>query len=122
MESSLYAILIFLGLALLCSASIYIAIARASVRRKMKKSIAELFNAKEYGEKGDALIFNYRDYDVIATFRGEVKLSIIHNREIGDAKAPKGMKLTPLYLIIKVRRGDEPRKLLDGAIEFLERA
>lgn len=103
--------------AFLFSILLYIFISKITIRKKFRKEIKETFNAKEYG---DALRFNYRGYDVLATFRGDVKFSVLHNKEYRKEKPPKGMKLTPLYLIIKIKKISDMRKLLDEGIDFLE--
>jgi len=118
MDLSLVWIVVFIIFTFLFSILLYISISKITVRKKFRKEIEETFNAKEYG---DALRFNYRGYDVLATFRGVVKFSVLHNKEYRKGeKPPRGMKLTPLYLIIKIKKISDMRKLLDDGIDFLE--
>jgi hypothetical protein len=110
----IYAFTIF-GLGLLAW-MIYFLISKIAKNRGIKDEIREMFNAEDYG---DALKFEYRNYTVLATFRPDIKFSIAHDKNVEGLEAPKGMKLTPLFLIIKIRKKREIREKLDVAIDFL---
>ena len=105
---------LILGLAILVWI-IYAALSKMSKNRGIKESIREMFNAEDYG---DALKFEYRNYTVLATFHPDIKLSISHDKNIEGISAPKGMLLTPLFLILKIKK-DEIKEKLDRAIDFL---
>ncbi len=116
MDASLY-IYLFLILALAILAwIIYAVLSKFSKNRGIKESIRKMFNAEDYG---DALKFEYRNYTILATFRPDIKLSISHDRNIEGIAAPKGMLLTPLFLILKIKKKDEIKEKLDRAIDFL---
>ena len=116
MDASLY-IYLFLILALAILAwIIYAALSKFSKNRGIKESIRKMFNAEDYG---DALKFEYRNYTILATFRPDIKLSISHDKNIEGIAAPKGMLLTPLFLILKIKKKDEIKEKLDRAIDFL---
>ncbi len=116
--SPLYVFTIILFLAAFSAALFYMVLSRITLRKRAREKIVRIFHAKEFG---DALRFTYSGYDVIATVRGRVRLSILHEKELENRlKAPKGMKLTPLYLIVEIKGKENMRKKLDEAIAFLE--
>ncbi len=116
MDASLYIYLfLLLGVAILAWL-IYVIITKIEKNKRIKEEIREIFNAQDYD---DALKFDYKNYTVLVTFRPDVKFSISHNKEVKGITAPKGMILTPLFLIFKVKKKDEMREKLDAAIDFL---
>ena len=116
MNASLY-IYLFLILALVILAwMVYNIISKMYKNRGIKESIREMFKAEDCD---DALKFEYRDYTVLATFRPDIKLSISHDKNVEGISAPKGMHLTPLFLILKIKKKDEIKEKLDRAIDFL---
>jgi len=117
MSEILYIIGILLSLSLLGAMIFYILVAKLTVKKKIKKELSTTFGGKD---EGDSLKFKYRGYDIIATFRGEVKLSIVHNCKYEkNTVPPKGMKFTPLYLTFRVGKKDW-RERLEEAIDFLQ--
>jgi len=116
MDASLYIYLfLILGFAILAWI-IYVLISKIYKNKGIKESIRVMFKAEDYG---DALKFEYRNYTVLATFRPDIKLSISHDKNVEGIPAPKGMLLTPLFLILKIKKKDEIKEKLDRAIDFL---
>jgi len=116
MDESLYIYLFLILVFAILAWIIYAAISKISKNRGIKESIRKMFNAEDYG---DALKFEYRNYTVLATFRPDIKLSISHDKNVEGISAPKGMLLTPLFLILKIKKKDEIKEKLDRAIDFL---
>ncbi len=116
MNDELVGILLLLFLFVSFGAMIYIIFSLTSSKIKMKNEIKRMFNAKE---SGNDLLFKYRGYDIIATFRPNVKISIVHNRDVEGINAPKGATLTPMYLIFKVKKTGDLPAMLDTYIDFL---
>ncbi len=109
-------IFIILGLILLAYI-LYVFISKVGKKEKMREEFLHIFNAEEYG---DALKFNYRGYLFLVTFRPDVKVSISHNKNVENVKnVPKGMKLTPMFLIMKIKKPEEIKKKVDAGVDFL---
>jgi hypothetical protein len=112
--------ILYLLLILVLSLTIILVILEVYRRRKKQLEIIEYlsreFGAKDYGK---AMRFEYRGYDVYITFSSGVKVSISHNKEVKGIRAPKGMKLTPMFLTLKIKKKEELREKLDEGIEFL---
>ena len=109
---------IFIILALILLAYIfYVLLSKMGRKDKIREEFRRIFNAEDYGE---ALKFQYRGYLFLVTFRPDVKVSISHNKDVENVKnVPKGMKLTPMFLIIKIKKADEIKKRIDEGVEFL---
>ncbi len=116
MNDELVGILLLLILFIFFGAMVYLIFSLTSSKIKMKTEIKRMFNTKE---SGNDLLFKYRGYDIIATFRPHVKISIVHNRDVEGIKAPKGATLTPMYLIFKVKKTGDLPTMLDTYIDFL---
>ncbi len=84
---------------------------------KIKEEIKNMFDADE---KDGCLVFKYRNYDVIATFKPVVKISVVHNKKTIDIKPPHGATLTPIYLIFKIKKPKEMVEKLDKYMDFLD--
>ncbi len=84
---------------------------------RMRERIREEFGAQDYG---NALKFTYRGYTMLATFGSSTKISIPHEKNVKGIAAPKGMKLTPMFLTVKIGKKDDVKKRVDEAIDFLE--
>ena len=82
-----------------------------------RSDIKKLFNAME---RDGNLYFKFHGYDVIVTFKPDMKVSIVHNRDIENIESPKGAKLTPLYLTFKVKNAKEIGEKLENYTEFLD--
>jgi hypothetical protein len=95
---------------------VYLLFRMLEKKNKIKEEIKRMFNAKE--QDGD-LRFSYRNYEVLVTFRPDVKVSILHDRDVEDVKSPQGAQLTPMYLIFKVKKSEELAQRLDAYIDFL---
>ncbi len=117
MDPAYEALIILLAIFVFFAILIYLIFHLTADKKKLKREIKEMFNAKE--KDGD-LQFNYRNHDVVVTFRPEVKVSILHNRDVGEVKSPPGARLTPLYLTFKIKKSSEIGEKLDKYIEFLE--
>ena len=118
MDAVSYIYLIFIIAVALLAYLIYVILSRVSKKEKMREEIIKFFNAEEYG---DALRFTYRGYQILATFRPDVKISISHDKDVENAKnVPKGMKLTPMFLIIKIKKREEIKERIDEGVDFLE--
>ncbi len=117
MDSTLDAFMIFIGIFALFSMLIYLLFRVMGGKEKVKSEIKSAFNAKE---RDGTLIFKYRGYDVMVTFKPDVKVSVLHNKNVEDVKAPKGAKLTPLYLIFRIKKSRELGEKLDRYTEFLD--
>ncbi len=109
-------IFVILGLILLAYI-LYVLISKIGKKEKIREEFLRIFNAQEYG---DALKFDYRGYLFLVTFRPDVKVSISHNKNVENVKnVPKGMKLTPMFLIIKIKRAEEIKNKVDEGVNFL---
>ncbi len=117
METMLYLYLIFSFAIALLAWMVYVLISKTISNRKIREEIIELFNAQEYG---DALKFEYRGYTMLATFRPDIKISISHEKDIENVRAPHGMKLTPMFLIIKIKRKEEIMEKVNEAVKFID--
>jgi|GEM_PF-2712717 len=118
MDATAYLYVFILLATILFAYIIYVLFSKIGKKEKIREDIRKLFGAKEYE---DALHFTYRGYEILATFRPDVKVSISHNKDVEKAKdIPKGMKLTPMFLIIKIKRREEIKEKIDEGIEFLE--
>ncbi len=117
MDPAYELLIIILVIFLLFAVLLYVMFYLMSGKKKLKKEIREMFGAKE--KDGD-LHFVYRNHDVVVTFRPEVKVSILHNRDVENVKSPSGANLTPMYLIFKVKKSSEIGEKLDKYIDFLE--
>jgi len=117
MSDEVIGLLLLISLLAIFAALIYIIIALSSSKTKVRKGIKSMYHAEDSGKD---LIFKYRNYDIIATFRSKVKISIIHGRDVEGIKAPTGAELTPMYLIFKVKKPEEVPTKLDKYIDFLE--
>ncbi len=118
MMEDIYCAVIFIIFILGIGAMIfYMLITKSTENKRMKREIMRKFKAEE---KDGSLYFKYRDYDIIITFKPKVRVSILHNKDVENIKAPKGAKLTPLYLIFPIKKAGEIGEKLDEYIEFLE--
>ena len=109
-------IFVILGLILLAYI-LYVLISKIGKKEKIRKEFLRIFNAQEYG---DALKFDYRGYLFLVTFRPDVKVSVSHNKNVENVKnVPKGMKLTPMFLIIKIKKTEEIKNKVDEGVNFL---
>lgn len=116
MDVLVYLYIIILFAISLIAWMVYLLISKGTRKKGIRKEIRQIFNAQDYG---DSLKFEYRGYTMLATFRPDVKISIFHERQIEGVKPPRGMKLTPMFLIIKIRRGEEIKGKVDEAVDFL---
>ena len=85
-------------------------------KKKSTRVLKEEFRAEDYMK---SLRFEYKGYTVLASPGRVVEIAIVHDRSIKDVKAPRGMKLTPMFLVMRVRKAEKIRERLDEAIEFL---
>jgi len=118
MDATTYLYIFIILAAILLAYIIYILFAKIGKKERIREDIMKLFNAKEYG---DALQFTYRGYQILVTFRPDVKINISHNKNIeGTRNIPKGMKLTPMFLIIRIRKREEIKEKIDEGVSFLD--
>ncbi len=110
-------LIILIVLSLFFGILIFILSRMLSSKNKEKEEIKRMFNARESG--GD-LRFNYRNYDVLVTFRPDIKVSILHSKDVEDVKPPQGAQLTPMYLIFRAKKAKEIGEKIDKYVEFLE--
>ncbi|NPA74612.1 MAG: hypothetical protein GXO25_00850 [Euryarchaeota archaeon] len=96
---------------------IYVLFRMLGSKNKMKDEIRSMFNARDYG---DGLRFKYRNYDVLVTFRPDVKVSILHGKNVEEQHSPPGAQLTPMYLIFRIRKSEEIVGKLDKYVDFLD--
>ncbi len=116
MDAIIYLYLIVLFAVFLIAWMVYLIISKGTQKRRIREEIRHIFNAVDYG---DALKFEYRGYTMLATFRPEVKISIFHEKGVESVKPPRGMKLTPMFLIIKIKCREEIKEKVDVAVDFL---
>ena len=117
MDPVLLAVIILAVVFGLFALLIYIIFSMTTPKERLRLEIKNMFDAKE--SDGD-LIFTYRGYDVIVTFRPRTKVSIMHNRNVEGVHAPRGASLTPMYLIFKIKKAEELVKKLDEYVDFLD--
>ncbi len=110
-------ILLILVLVLTILVSILALYRQRKKNRKIAEELRREFGAKDYG---GAMRFEYKGYDVYITFSSGAKVSVSHNGEIKGLKAPKGMKLTPMFLTFKITRKEDLKGKLEEAISFLD--
>ncbi len=117
MDPVFIALLLLLVIFGIFAVIIYAIFSLVAKKKKLKNEIKGMFKARE---SGDDLIFKYRGYDVLVTFRPEVKVSILHDKDVEEVKSPSGAELTPMYLIFKVKKAEEIVAKLDRYIDFLD--
>lgn len=116
MSPNLEGVILFLIIFALFAVIVYTIFYLIGDKKKIRYEIKKMFNAKE---SNGYLRFKYRNYDVMVTFRPDVKVSVLHNKNIDKEKAPAGARLTPIYLIFKIRKSREIVEKLDRYIDFL---
>ncbi len=120
MDSMQYLAVILLFLAAIGGAILYLIFTKLSGGKKVKERVLREFD----GEALDnAVSFKFEGYEVLATFRSELKFSILHNlgdEKVRNIRVPKNMKLTPLYLIVRVKNTKNMREKLIEAVNFLK--
>ncbi len=115
-----YALFVVIMIAVIGALIFYTIFSALSSKKGMQEKICNVFNAER---KGDMIYFKHKGYDVIVTFKPDVKVNIVHNKDVmdmGNVKPPHGMKLTPLYLSFKIKKVEELTEKLNEAVEFIE--
>ena len=112
-----YIYFLIILLAIIVSWVIYDFFAKIGRKDRVRKKIKKMFNAME--EDGN-LYFNFHGYDVIITFQPDIKVSIVHNKNVEGMSSPKGAKLTPLYLTFKVKNTRKIGEKLEDYIDFID--
>ncbi len=118
MDNYIYYVYIIMILAAIIVAWIfYDFFSKIGRKDRTREKIKKMFNASERDED---LYFKFRGYDVIMTFKPDIKVSIVHNKNVENVSSPKGAKLTPLYLSFKVRNIREIGEKLDEYVDFID--